>query len=174
MRSFVTLFFATMLLLLIVGCKRQGGVTLHSAEVAKMEWSAEDVEQSGLPESVVLALDVENKGAAVVLRSGRVRVSYRGRRVAMFTLEEKVRIAGHKRSEVNLPLKINVARNSQTAALWQALQRHDAEGISVDWDAVVRAGVVRANVERSPMPLAELMQGEALDKVWSLADQMIK
>ena len=139
-----------------------------------MEWPAEDVEQSGLPESVVLELDVENKGAAVVLRSGRVRVSYRGRRVAMFTLEEKVRIAGHKRSEVNLPLKINVARNSQTAALWQALKRHDADGITIDWDAVARVGLVRANVERSPMPLAELMQGEALERFWSLADKMMK
>ena len=64
-----------------------------------MEWPAEDVEQSGLPESMVLAIDVENKGAAVVLRSGRARVSYKGRRVVMFTLEDKVRIAGHRRSE---------------------------------------------------------------------------
>lgn len=173
MRSFVTLLFTTVLLL-STGCKQQGGVTLHSAEVARMEWPAEDVEQSGLPESMVLAIDVENKGAAVVLRSGRVRVSYKGRRVAMFTLENKVRIAGHRRSEVSLPLKINVARNSQTAALWQALQRHDAEDISVDWEAVARAGVVRADVERSPMPLAELMQGEALERFWGLADQMMK
>lgn len=173
MRSFVTLLF-TAILLLGTGCKRQGGITLHTAEIAKVEWPAEDVEQSGLPESVILAIDVENKGAAVVLRSGRVRVSYKGRRVVMFTLEERVRIAGHRRSEVSLPLKINVARNSQTAALWQALQRHDAEGISVDWEAVARAGVVQANVERSPMPLAELMQGEALERFWGLADQMMK
>ena len=161
------------LTLLFAGCKPQGRVQLHSAQIARvMSYESLEEGQMSLPERVVLALDVENGGAAVVLRKGRLRVSYRGRRVAMFTLDDKVRIAGRSREVVMLPLKVSVARNSQSAALWQALMRHEAEQISVDWEVAGRSGIVSARLEQPLKPLSEVLEGSALEYFWSVADTL--
>lgn len=159
----------------VSGCRPQAGITLHSAavvHVAREEGVLTDSEQVALPESVVLALDVENGGAGILLREGRLRVSYRGRRVAMFSLTEKVRIKRRSREVISLPLKVNVARNSQSVALLQALYRHDAEHIALDWELTARAGVVGVQISRPPMPLSEVVQGEKLEYLWLEFDKM--
>lgn len=163
------------LMLAVSGCRPQGGITLHSADIAHVaseEGVRVDTEQVALPESVVLALDVENRGAGILLREGRLRVSYRGRRVAMFSLDEKVRIRRRSREVISLPLKVNVARNSQSVALLQALCRHDAEHIALDWELTARAGVVGVQISRPPMPLGEVVQGEKLEHLWREVDKM--
>lgn len=161
-------------LLLLVGCKPQVGSTLHSVEVADLVWDSHtDSSEWMLPEQIILALDIENNGAVALLRSGRMRVSYRGRRVAMFTLSEKVRIARHSREQVLLPLKISVMRNSQSAALMEALRQHDVEHITIDWEVAGRSGIFSSRIVQPAESLNEIVQGEKLEYFWSIIDAMI-
>lgn len=163
------------LVLFASACRQQRGAQVHSIAIAQVEYSDEDsaTEQIATPERIVLALDVENRGAKAVLREGRLRVSYRGRRVVMFSLDEKVRIDRHSRGEVLVPLKVSVARNSQSVALWQALQRHDAEHITLDWEVAARQGIVSARIVQAAEPLGEIARGERLEGFWQLIDAMV-
>lgn len=161
-------------LLLLVGCRPHVGSTLHSVEDANLVWDSHiEPSEQALPEQVVLALDIENNGAVTMLRSGRMRVSYRGRRVAMFTLAEKVRIARHSREQVLLPLKISVMRNSQSAALLEALRQHDAEHITIDWEIAGRLGIFSSRIVQPAESLNEIVQGETLEYFWHIMDDMI-
>jgi hypothetical protein len=103
--------------LVMVGCSRQmpsiGEVALLGAEYpVGGEW----------PSRVDVAVDVDNAGGKLKLLRGRLRVSYDGRRVVVLTLERKVVVGGRASEQVILPLKVSVARSSQSLALREALR----------------------------------------------------
>lgn len=109
------------------------------------------------PSRVELAADVDNAGGRVKLLRGRLRVSYDGRRVVVLTLERKVVIRGRESGRVVLPLRVSVARSSQSLALREALREGELERIGVDWQVAVRRGVAYAELEQPMRPLGEVL-----------------
>ncbi len=109
------------------------------------------------PSRVELAADVDNAGGQVKLLRGRIRVSYDGRRVVVLTLERKVVVGGRASEQVILPLKVSVARSSQSLALREALREGNLERIAVDWQLALRRGVAYAELEQPLRPLGEVL-----------------
>ena len=139
--------------LVMVGCSRQmpsiGEVALLGAEYpVGGEW----------PSRVDVVVDVDNAGGKLKLLRGRLRVSYDGRRVVVLTLERKVVVDGRKSEQVILPLKVSVARSSQSLALREALREGNLERIAVDWQLSVRRGVAYAELEQPMRPLGEVLE----------------
>lgn len=143
---------------------------MRSVDVASVEWV--DGVEGGTPQRVLLAVDVHNGGAAAVMRQGRLRVSYSGRTVLMFTLDGRVKIPRRHDGVIVVPLRVNVARNSQMVAFNSALERHDATNMEVDWEVFVRVGVVGSRIVQPREPLAEVLQGDKLESVWQMTDEI--
>lgn len=150
---------------LTVGCARPLPPAIESIEVVESE-GVED----GWPSHVVLRVAVDNPSARVALLSGRVRVSYADRRVAMLTLQDKVVVPARQRSEIDVPLHLAVQRTSQTMAFREALQQHRAEQIAVDWQVALRTRMSYVKVEQEAKPIAEVLSAEQLDALWSLIE----
>lgn len=165
--------FCILLLAVVVcgSCRTYNRSVVRSVEVADIEW-AEGVGQ-GVPERVLLAVDIDNEGSAAVMRKGRVRISYKGRRVMLFTLDERVRIPRHYDGIIEVPLRVNMAHNSQALAFRGALLRHDAAEMSVDWEVAGRAGVVGARIVQPVEPLAEVLSEPMLSTLWRITDACI-
>jgi hypothetical protein len=164
------LLIATVALLLLVGC---------SAEPPKiMEWKIAHVELSEdnaagqRPERVIVEATIDNPSAAIKLLNGRMRVSFRGSRVAMLTLEEKVKIPACRQSRVTLTLKANFMHNSQTMALQRALESHNAKGIAIDFQARVRSHVLRGEINQDATALDDLLSQQQLDELWQAMDDL--
>lgn len=164
------LLIATVALLLLVGC---------SAEPPKiMEWKIAHVELSEdnvagqRPERVIVEATIDNPSAAIKLLDGRMRVSFRGSRVAMLTLEEKVKIPARRQSRVTLMLKANFMHNSQTMALQRALESHNAKGIAIDFQARVRSHVLRGEINQDATALDDLLSQQQLDELWQAMDDL--
>lgn len=150
---------------LTVGCARPLPPAIESIEVVESK-GVED----GWPSHVVLRVEVDNPSARVALLSGRVRVSYADRRVAMLTLQDKVVVPARQRSEIDVPLHLAVQRTSQTMAFREALQQHRAEQIAVDWQVALRTRMSYVKVEQEAKPIAEVLSAEQLDALWSLIE----
>lgn len=117
------------------------------------------------PSRVELAADVDNAGGRVKLLRGRLRVSYDGRRVVVLTLERKVVIRGRESGQVVLPLRVSVARSSQSLALREALREGELERIGVDWQVAVRRGVAYAELEQPMRPLGEVLDAAQRERL---------
>lgn len=163
----VILFFVA---LVSVSCGQPRGSVVRGVEVASVEWG--EGHEGGVPERVVLAVDIENRGTAAILRKGRVRIGYAGRRVLMFTLDERVKIPRKATSRVLVPLRVNMARNSQALAFSGALLRHDAAKMEIDWEVVGRAGVVGARIVQPTEPLVEVLTEPMLATLWQITDKI--
>lgn len=108
-----------------------------------------------VPQRVELAVVLDNPSRGVTLRKGRVRLSFRGRHVAVLTLEGAVKVPARCESEIVIPLRVSVAGNSSVLAMRAALRRGDMEGIEAEWEIALRAGVFRGSVPLSELWLAD-------------------
>lgn len=142
-----------LLLTALVGCGKMAPPRINSVEV-EPQWSGAKVED--YPSSVVVKVAVENPSAAIKILRGRARVGYGGRRVAMLTLEEKIKIPARTNAVVEIPLKLNIQRTAQTVQLQAALKQGQTEGIEIDWQVALRSRGVYVEQEQEPTPLERI------------------
>ena len=154
--------------LLLASCSSAALPTVESVGVVSCEGVNE-----GWPSHITLAVEVSNPSARIKLLSGRVRLSYGGRRVAMFTLEDRVVLPARCRSIVEVPLHLAVQRNTQTLAFREALREHRSEPISIDWQVALRSRMAYISREQQPRPIAELLAPEQMEALWQMMDKMM-
>ena len=143
---------------------------MRSVQITAAEWAEEGEE--GIPRRVQVAIDVQNNGAATIIREGRLRVSYSGRTVLMLTLDEQVKIPRRYDGEVLAWLRVNVARNSQSVAFSSALKRHDTQNMEVDWEFSARTGAVKFHITQPRRSFAEVLPSDVLAELWSIVEEM--
>lgn len=168
----VALVVISLVALLLGACTAPQGSVVRGVEVASVEWV--DGQQGGVPERVMLAVDIENRGAAAFVRKGRIRIGYAGRRVLMFSLNERIKIPRKSVSRVIVPLEVNMAHNSQAMAFRGALLRHDASQMEIDWEVTGRVGVIGARIVQPTEPLSEVMSEPMLSTLWQITDKMTR
>lgn len=142
-----------LLLTALVGCGKMTPPHILSVEV-EPQW--ERVTTADYPDRVVVKVTLENPSAAVKILRGRARIGYGGRRVAMLTLEEKIKIPAHTNAVVEIPLKLNIQRTAQTVQLQAALKQGQTEGIEVDWQVALRSRGVYVEQVQEPTPLERI------------------
>ena len=142
-----------LLLTALVGCGKMTPPHINSVEV-EPQWSEAKAED--YPSSVVVKVAVENPSAAIKILRGRARVGYGGRRVAMLTLEEKIKIPARTTAVVELPLRLNIQRTAQTMQLQAALKQGQMEGIEIDWQVALRSRGVYAEQVQEATPIEKL------------------
>ena len=151
----------TLLLVTLVGCGTPEVPEVEALEVVP-QWSTGGTGGAGsavvdYPDHLVVKVTLENPSAAVKLLGGRARISYGGRRVAMLTLEDKVKIPARQRAVVELPLRLNIQRTTQTMQLQAALKQGRTEGIEVDWQVALRSRMAYVEQAQEAVPLERLM-----------------
>lgn len=127
-------------------------------------------EQWALPDRITLQADVENQGAKLTLKQGRVRIGYRGRRVVVLSLDEQVQLSARGVYRIEVPLRVAVARNSQSLPLREALRRHDLTDVEIDWEFKVRRGIGGKRIVQQSCNIAELLSAEEQQRLWQLFD----
>lgn len=154
--------------LLLASCSSAALPTIESVGVVASEGVSD-----GWPSHIKLAVEVNNPSSRIKLLSGRVRLSYGGRRVAMFTLEDRVVVPARCGSIVEVPLHLAVQRNTQTLAFREALREHRAESISIDWQVALRSHMTYISREQTTRPIAEVLSAEQLEALWQMMDKMM-
>ena len=134
---------------------------INSVEV-EPQW--ERVATEDYPDRVVVKVTLENPSAAIKILRGRARVGYGGRRVAMLTLEEKIKIPARTNAVVEIPLRLNIQRTAQTMQLQAALKQGQTEGIEIDWQVALRSRGVYVEQAQEPMPL-ERVAGAQMEQI---------
>lgn len=154
-----------LLLTSLVGCGAAEPPHILSVEVEPVWEGVATVEE--YPERVVVKLSLENPSSAVKLLSGKVRIGYGGRWVAMLTLAEKVKIPARGSATVELPFRLNVQRTAQTLQLRSALKQGNTEGVEVAWQVAVRSRMMYFEQEQQAIALEQLA-GKNLEQIKSL------
>lgn len=144
----------------LTGCSHRAP-RLYGVEVAEAHYPV----AGEWPSQIVVAADVENEGSRIKVLSGRVRLSYDDRRVVVLTLEQKVVLPPRSSSRVLLPLRVSVARSTQSLALREALRKGATDRIAIDWQVALRRGVAYAEIENPTIALDEVLQGEQREMV---------
>ena len=142
-----------LLLTALVGCGKMTPPHILNVEV-EPQW--ERVATADYPDRVVVKVTLENPSVAVKILRGRARIGYGGRRVAMLTLEEKIKIPARTNAVVEIPLKLNIQRTAQTVQLQAALKQGQTEGIEIDWQVALRSRGVYVEQEQEPTPLEKI------------------
>ena len=156
--------------LCMAGCAADAGRGPSVTDVRVTEIEFPDGEE--IPSRITLAVTVENPSRGVKILGGRLRIYYRGRRVAMFTLAEKVKIPRRRTSEVTVPLRVNVAHNSAAMSLRAAVRRRDAGDIGIEPEISVRSGILSGEMAvRGVVPLTEAVPERMMDEVWRALDE---
>ena len=153
--------------LLLTSCSGMALPTVESIGVVESVGVNE-----GWPSHITLAVEVNNPTSRIKLLSGRVRLSYGGRRVAMFTLEDKVVVPARSRAIVEVPLHLAVQRHTQTMAFREALREHRAEQLGLDWQVALRSRMTYISREQTTKPIAEIFSPEQLEALWQMLDMM--
>ena len=153
MRVLCSLLLAAML---CVGCQKQS--RMPHIEAVAVESQLQGAEE--FPSQLLLHLKVDNPSPPFKLVQGRVRVSYKGRRVAMFTLQDKVRVQRGD-TEITLPLRLNLQHSSQTMQLRAALRQGITRDVELEWEVAVRRGVVYMQRQGGPIGFDELAGANA-------------
>ena len=104
------------------------------------------------------------------MRDCRLRVSYRGRRVLMIWAEQKVSLPAHSRSRVVVPLRLAIARNSQSMSLQDALSRKDLSEVTLDWEAKVSRGIVGRRISQSGLAASEVLTAAQQEELWKMLE----
>lgn len=161
--------FAVLAALCLAGCAAGGGV----ANVTDVRLAGAALSGGGeIPSCVTLLVTVDNPSQGVKISGGRLRISYRGRRVAMLTLAEAVKIPPRRTSEVAIPLRVNVVHNSAALSLRAAVRRRDADGIGIELEASARSGLFRGEAAgQGAVPLAKAVPPRMLEEVWRALDE---
>ena len=154
-----------------VGCGTSKPVSVEGFEVLTATGATTaDGEEWQLPSRLTLAVEVDNQGAKVRMRDCRLRVSYRGRRVLMIWAEQKVSLPAHSRSRVVVPLRLAIARNSQSLPLQQALSRKDLSEVTLDWEAKVSRGIVGRRISQSGLAASEVLTAAQQEELWKMLE----
>ena len=157
--------------LAFVGCGEPKPITIEGFEVLTASGqTATDGDEWQLPSRLTLAVGVDNQGAKVRLSDCRLRVSYRGRRVLMIWTEQKVSLPAHSRSRVVVPLRLAIARNSQSLLLQQALSRRDLSEVTLDWEAKVSRGLAGKRVSQSGLAASEVLSATQQEQLWKMLE----
>ena len=157
--------------LAFVGCGEPRPVGIEGFEVLTASGqTATDSDEWQLPSRLTLAVGVDNQGAKVRLSDCRLRVSYRGRRVLMIWTEQKVSLPAHSRSRVVVPLRLAIARNSQSLPLQQALSRKDLSEVTLDWEAKVSRGIAGKRIEQSGVAASEVLSAAQQEQLWKMLE----
>ena len=169
------LFWAVLAALCLAGCASDAArgprvIDVRLADIG--DPAGAPAAGGGLPSRVTLLATVENPSRGIKISSGRLRISYRGRRVVMLTLAEAVKIPPRGVSEVAIPLRVNVAHNSAALSLRAAVRRRDASGIGIETEVSARAGLIRGEAaERGVVPLEKAVPTRLLDIMWRTLDE---
>ena len=142
-----------LLLTALVGCGKMTPPRISNVEV-EPQW--ERVATADYPDRVVVKVALENPSAVVKILRGRARIGYGGRRVAMLTLEEKIKIPARTNAVVEVPLRLNIQRTAQTVQLQAALKQGQTEGIEIDWQVALRSRGVYVEQEQEPTPIEKI------------------
>ena len=145
--------------MLCVGCQKQS--RMPHIEAMEVECQLQGAEE--FPSQLFLLLKVNNPSPSFKLVQGRVRVSYKGRRVAMLTLQDKVRVRRGD-TEVTLPLRLNLQHSSQTMQLRAALRQGITNDVELEWEVAVRRGLVYLQRQGGPIGFDELA-GESANEL---------
>ena len=157
--------------LAFVGCGEPKQVSIDGFEVLTASGlSAESASEWQLPSHLTLLAEVDNQGAKVCMSDCRLRVSYRGRRVLMLWTEQKFTIPARSRSRIVVPLRLAVARNSQSLPLQQALSRRDLSEVTLDWEFTARRGIAAGRIERSGVAASEVLSTEQQEQLWKMLE----
>jgi hypothetical protein len=157
--------------LAFVGCGEPKPISIDGFEVLTASGqTATDGDEWQLPSRLTLAVGVDNQGAKVRLSDCRLRVSYRGRRVLMIWTEQKVSLPAHSRSRVVVPLRLAIARNSQSLPLQQALSRKDLSEVTLDWEAKVSRGLAGKRIEQSGVAASEVLSATQQEQLWKMLE----
>ena len=157
--------------LAFVGCGEPRPVGIEGFEVLTASGATTaDGDEWQLPSRLTLAVGVDNQGAKVRLSDCRLRVSYRGRRVLMIWTEQKVSLPAHSRSRVVVPLRLAIARNSQSLPLQQALSRKDLSEVTLDWEAKVSRGIAGKRIEQSGVAASEVLSAAQQEQLWKMLE----
>ena len=157
--------------LAFVGCGEPKPISIEGFEVLTASGqTAMDSDEWQLPSRLTLAVGVDNQGAKVRLSDCRLRVSYRGRRVLMIWAEQKVSLPAHSRSRIVVPLRLAIARNSQSLPLQQALSRKDLSEVTLDWEAKVSRGIAGKRIEQSGVAASEVLSAAQQEQLWRMLE----
>ena len=157
--------------LAFVGCGEPRPVGIEGFEVLTASGqTATDSDEWQLPSRLTLAVGVDNQGAKVRLSDCRLRVSYRGRRVLMIWTEQKFTIPAKSRSRIVVPLRLAIARNSQSLPLQQALSRKDLSEVTLDWEAKVSRGIAGKRIEQSGVAASEVLSAAQQEQLWKMLE----
>lgn len=161
-----------LLALIFVACsatETEREIVIRSVNPIGEEWQEwQQSGQQGLPQTISLSVQVENAGAGLKIRGGEAELRYGGRKVAILRLQEKVKIMGHRNSQVMLTMRLHVAHNSQAQALYEALRNRSADGISIGWNLKVRKGLFAGRVKQEAMALGELLSEQDMERLWQM------
>ena len=157
--------------LAFVCCGEPKQVSIDGFEVLTASGlSAESASEWQLPSHLTLLAEVDNQGSKVRMSDCRLRVSYRGRRVLMLWTEQKVTIPARSRSRIVVPLRLAVARNSQSLPLQQALSRRDLSEVTLDWEFKARRGIAAGRIEQSGVAASEVLSTEQQEQLWKMLE----
>lgn len=157
--------------LAFVGCGEPKPVGIEGFEVLTASGqTATDGDEWQLPSRLTLAVGVDNQGAKVRMSDCRLRVSYRGRRVLMIWTEQKVSLPAHSRSRVVVPLRLAIARNSQSLPLQQALSRRDLSEVTLDWECKVSRGIAGKRIEQRGVAASEVLSAAQQEQLWKMLE----
>ena len=157
--------------LAFVGCGEPKPISIEGFEVLTASGATTaDGDEWQLPSRLTLAVGVDNQGAKVRLSDCRLRVSYRGRRVLMIWTEQNVSLPAHSRSRVVVPLRLAIARNSQSLPLQQALSRKDLSEVTLDWEAKVSRGIAGRRIEQSGVAASEVLSAAQQEQLWKMLE----
>lgn len=157
--------------LAFVGCGEPRPISIEGFEVLTASGqTATDSDEWQLPSRLTLAVGVDNQGAKVRMSDCRLRVSYRGRRVLMIWTEQKVSLPARSRSRIVVPLRLAVARNSQSMSLQDALSRKDLSEVTLDWEAKVSRGIVGRRISQSGLAASEVLTAVQQEELWKMLE----
>lgn len=166
MKRFFELVIAAVILMWGVEASAQSKVDISN----RVTVSAENItieEQSKSQDSaqVVINIEIESSGASLKILNGRVRVSYKGRNVAILSLDDKVKISNRQNQKIKLPLRISFLHNSTTMAFKSAFKRGDVSDMKIDWSFDIKGGLKRYTVEQAPLSLSEVITAEQIEAI---------
>ena len=157
--------------LAFVGCGVSKPVSVEGFELLTASGqTATDADEWQLPSHLTLLAEVDNQGSKVRMSDCRLRVSYRGRRVLMLWTEQKFTIPARSRSRIVVPLRLAVARNSQSLPLQQALSRRDLSEVTLDWEFKARRGIAAGRIEQSGVAASEVLSTEQQEQLWKMLE----
>lgn len=157
------------MLLFVVGCASGGdvgsfrvvgieGIAVAPSKALPPSMTPDEERPSSpeldIPREVELRVSRSEGARPFSILEGRVRVSYRGRRVAILNLAHKVKVAARELEDIRVPFRLSMTRNSQSLALLDALRRGEWEHIAVDWEFKVGSGLWRGEVSQPSVPLS--------------------